>query len=87
MATLKDTLVPVARAVTMCSHDAVLGTPFAMVEYVSGRVVRSSAELDALGDQQSIGECVDAPIRVLADLHAVAPAAVGLDDFGKATGY
>ena len=35
VAALKDTVVPVARAVMMSSDDAVLGTPFAMVEYVS----------------------------------------------------
>ena len=31
--------------------------------------------------------CVDALIKVLADLHAVDPEAVGLGDFGKPTGY
>jgi aminoglycoside phosphotransferase (APT) family kinase protein len=65
----------------------VLGAPFQMVEFVAGQVVRSRAELEALGDQHVIEGCVDALIRVLADLHAVEPAAVGLADFGKPSGY
>lgn len=87
VAALAETAVPVARAVTLCNEDAVLGAPFQMVEFVPGRVVRSQAELQALGDQRAIDGCVDGLIRVLADLHAVDPAAVGLGDFGKPTGY
>lgn len=87
VAALADTAVPVARAVALCDDDSVLGAPFQMVEYVGGQVVRSRAELEALGDQHVIDRCVDALIRVLADLHAVDPGAVGLADFGKPDGY
>jgi aminoglycoside phosphotransferase (APT) family kinase protein len=58
-----------------------------MVEYVPGRVIRVTRELEALGDKETISACVDALIKVLADLHAVDPAAVGLSDFGKPSGY
>ena len=87
VAALADTAVPVARAVTMRNDDSVLGAPFQMVDYVPGRVVRHTDELEALGDRQTIEACVDALIAVLADLHAVDPAAVGLDDFGRPAGY
>ena len=87
VAGLADTPVPVARAVTLCNDASVLGAPFQMVEYVAGQVVRSRAELEALGGQPVIEGCVDALIKVLADLHAVDPAAVGLADFGKPSGY
>ena len=87
VAALQDTAVPVARAVTMCNDDSVLGAPFQMVDYVEGRVVRTAAELEALGDKDTIDGCVDALIRVLVDLHAVHPEAVGLADFGKSSGY
>lgn len=87
VAALVGTTVPVAHPVTMRGDDSVLGAPFQMVEFVPGRVVRHSAELDALGDQQTIDACVDALIKVLADLHALDPEAVGLGDFGKANGY
>ncbi|GJF17570.1 acyl-CoA dehydrogenase [Mycolicibacterium cyprinidarum] len=87
VAALASTAVPVARAVTMSNDDSVLGAPFQMVEYVPGRVVRHSSELEALGDRATIESCVDALIKVLADLHSVDPDAVGLGDFGKPSGY
>lgn len=87
VAALADTPVPVARAVTMRDDESVGGAPFQMVEYVPGRVVRHAGELEALGDKDAISDCVDALIRVLADLHAVDPDAVGLGDFGKPNGY
>jgi aminoglycoside phosphotransferase (APT) family kinase protein len=87
VAALQDTPVPVARAITMRNDDSVGGAPFQMVSYVPGRVVRQADELEALGDETAISNCVDALIRVLADLHAVDPGTVGLGDFGKPTGY
>ncbi|MFL6082678.1 MAG: phosphotransferase family protein, partial [Mycobacterium sp.] len=87
VAALQDTAVPVARAVTMRNDDSVLGAPFQMVEHVAGRVVRHDDELEKLGDKAVISDSVDALIRVLADLHAVDPDAVGLGDFGKPAGY
>jgi aminoglycoside phosphotransferase (APT) family kinase protein len=87
VAALAGTPVPVARAVTMRNDDSVLGAPFQMVEHVDGRVVRTAAELAALGDRTAIHNCIDALIRALADLHAVDPDAVGLGDFGKPDGY
>ena len=83
VAALQDTAVPVARAVTMRDDDSVLGAPFQMVSYVPGRVVRTGPELEALGDKETLNGCVDALIEVLANLHAVDPAAVGLADFGS----
>jgi aminoglycoside phosphotransferase (APT) family kinase protein len=87
VAALENTPVPVAHAVTLRNDDSVLGAPFQMVDYVPGRVVRYSEDLAALGDQDVIDRCVDSLIKVLADLHALDPEAVGLADFGKPTGY
>ncbi|MCH9733878.1 MAG: phosphotransferase family protein [Actinomycetia bacterium] len=87
VAALADTPVPVARAITMSNDDSVLGAPFQMVEFVPGRVVRYSNELEALGDRATIESCVDSLIKVLADLHSVDPEAVGLSDFGRPSGY
>ncbi|RWR30976.1 acyl-CoA dehydrogenase, partial [Mycobacterium tuberculosis] len=87
VAALAGTPVPVARAVTMRNDDSVLGAPFQMVDHVDGRVVRTAAELAALGDQTVIDNCIDALIKALSDLHAVDPYAVGLGDFGKPDGY
>ncbi|MGD9618681.1 MAG: phosphotransferase family protein [Mycolicibacterium sp.] len=87
VAALAGTSVPVAPAVTMSNDDSVLGAPFQMVEYVPGRVIRTSRELAALGDRATIEACVDELIKVLAELHSVHPDSVGLGDFGKPNGY
>ena len=87
VAALEGTPVPVAHAVTMRNDDSVIGAPFQMVDFVPGRIVRHSADLEALGDEGVISACVDGLIKVLADLHALDPEAVGLGDFGKPTGY
>ncbi|QUR69321.1 phosphotransferase family protein [Mycobacterium spongiae] len=87
VAALQDTPVPVARTIALCEDNSVLGAPFQVVEFVSGRVVRRRAELEALGGPSVIDGCVDALIRVLVDLHSVDPNAVGLGDFGKPHGY
>ncbi|OBJ74614.1 acyl-CoA dehydrogenase [Mycobacterium gordonae] len=86
VAALRDTAVPVARAIALCEDDTVLGAPFQIVEYVEGQVVRRRSQLEALG-RRAIDGCVDALIRVLVDLHSIDPASVGLADFGKPDGY
>ncbi|MGE5697864.1 MAG: phosphotransferase family protein [Candidatus Sericytochromatia bacterium] len=85
VAALGGTKVPVAKAVALCEDEAVLGAPFAIVEYVDGRVIRTRGELQALGAE--VDRCIDGLIEVLADLHAVDPASVGLADFGRPDGY
>jgi aminoglycoside phosphotransferase (APT) family kinase protein len=65
----------------------VIGAPFYVMERVDGHVVR-----DALPDRYATTEAereaiADALIDVLAALHAVDPAAVGLGDYGRPEGY
>jgi aminoglycoside phosphotransferase (APT) family kinase protein len=78
--------VPVARPLALCEDSAVIGAPFALVEFVSGRVVRTREDLDAFADAD-VRRCAFALVDVLARLHAVDPAAVGLAAFGRAEGY
>ncbi|WP_407686166.1 phosphotransferase family protein [Mycobacterium sp. HUMS_1102779] len=86
VAALRDTPVPVARAIALCEDESVLGAPFQVVEFVAGQVVRRRAQLESLS-HTVIDGCVDSLIRVLVDLHRVDPDAVGLGDFGKPSGY
>ncbi|MFC5993510.1 phosphotransferase family protein [Pseudonocardia hispaniensis] len=86
VAALRDTGVPVAHAVAQCDDPSVIGTPFAVVTYVSGRVLRTQADLDAFGDADVI-RCATALIDTLVALHAIDPNAIGLGDFGRAKGY
>lgn len=83
---LRNTPVPVARAISLCDDHSVIGAPFQITEFVTGHVVRRRGELEALG-ARAIEGCVEALVRVLVDLHNVDPDAVGLGDFGKPSGY
>lgn len=83
---LKGTGVPVALTVAQCEDDSVMGAPFTVVEFVDGRVVRSKADLDALGDDE-IDRCVGELVRIIAELHNVDFEAVGLGGLGRPDGY
>jgi aminoglycoside phosphotransferase (APT) family kinase protein len=82
---LESTDVPVARAYALCEDESIIGTAFYVMEYVTGRVFWDPAlpGLDAL--QRA---CIhDEVNRVIAALHNVDPAAVGLAEFGKTGEY
>lgn len=63
-----------------------IGVPFTVAQFVSGRTKRARTDLDGLG-RNTIVRCVDKLVETLAFLHAVNHVAVGLEDFGGPTGY
>ena len=82
---LADTEVPVARTWGLCEDEAVIGRAFYVMDCVEGRVLwdqslpgLSNAEREATYDEMN---------RVIAALHRVDVAAVGLTDFGKPGNY
>ena len=63
-----------------------IGAPFYVMERVDGTPYRTRAQLEELGPERTAaiaGRMVD----VLAALHAVDPAAVGLGEFGRPAGF
>jgi aminoglycoside phosphotransferase (APT) family kinase protein len=85
LAALKDTPVPVAHVHALCEDDAVIGSAFYVMDYVEGRIF-----WDALLPEvpaQGRGDVYREMVRVLAALHSVDYAAVGLGDFGKPSRY
>ena len=83
---LRSTPVRAPRPVVACDDPEVIGVPFYVMEKVDGVVLRDELpeQLDAPPDRAHIGdELVDA----LAELHAVDHTAVGLDGWGKPSGY
>ena len=85
MSALAATGVPVAKMVALCDDDAVIGTAFYLMEYVDGRVLwdptlpgMTPADRAAHYDELN---------RVLATLHRVDYAAIGLADFGRPGRY
>jgi aminoglycoside phosphotransferase (APT) family kinase protein len=87
MSALAGTAVPVPAMLHLCTDPAVLGAPFYVMELVDGHVCRSSLPAgyaDDPGQRRDIGEGL---VDVLAALHAVEPAAIGLAEFGRPDGY
>ncbi len=86
MDALHNTAVPTPATNALCADDAVVGAPFYVMELVSGTPYRRAGELESLGAERT-REIVLRLIDTLAALHQVDPAAVGLEDFGRANGY
>jgi aminoglycoside phosphotransferase (APT) family kinase protein len=86
LSALAETGVRAPRPVLLCDDAEVIGAPFYLMERVSGTVIRDRLPdgLDEPSARQGLGEeLVDA----LVELHAVDWRAVGLDGFGKPSGY
>jgi aminoglycoside phosphotransferase (APT) family kinase protein len=86
LSALGPTAVPVPRTLLLCADPEVLGAPFYLMERVDGTVYRGPDETAALTPQRA-ATISYALIDVLADLHDVDPATVGLGDFGRPEGF
>jgi aminoglycoside phosphotransferase (APT) family kinase protein len=83
---LEPTSVRVPRVLAVCDDPAVIGAPFYVMERIEGYVMSSEIPppLDEPAQRVTIAdELVDA----LVELHAVDWTSVGLEGFGKPTGY
>ncbi len=85
MHALRDTEVPVARMEALCEDESVIGRAFYVMAFVDGRVLWDQA-LPGIPREQRAAY-YDELNRVIAALHRVDPAAVGLADFGKPGSY
>jgi aminoglycoside phosphotransferase (APT) family kinase protein len=85
MAALAATDVPVPKMHVLCEQSEIIGTPFFVMDYVSGRLLRDPT-LPGMKptERRAIFEEI---LRVLARLHQVDYAAIGLGDYGKPGNY
>ncbi|KAI0475319.1 acyl-CoA dehydrogenase family member 11 [Xylariaceae sp. FL0804] len=85
IAALGPTAVPVPRAYCLCEDDAVVGTPFYVMQFLDGRIFE---ELGVPGvDGRERAALWRAAVHTLARFHAVDFAAVGLASFGRPDGF
>ncbi len=84
MAALADTDVPVPRMRLLCDDQAVLGTPFFVMDHVAGRVFPDRVMREETPAHRAA--VYEDLARVLAALHSVDWRAVGLDGFRSARG-
>jgi aminoglycoside phosphotransferase (APT) family kinase protein len=85
MAALAATEVPVPRMACLCEDPEVIGTAFYVMEHVAGRILWDPALPGFTRDERA--RLFDDMNRVIAALHRVDPAAVGLADYGKPGNY
>jgi aminoglycoside phosphotransferase (APT) family kinase protein len=83
---LQDTPVRVPRVFATCEDTEVIGAPFYVMERIGGEVIANSIP-DELDNPEQRGRVADELIDALVELHAVDYAAVGLEGFGKPSGY
>jgi aminoglycoside phosphotransferase (APT) family kinase protein len=82
---LGRTDVPVARTYCLCEDESVIGTAFYVMDYVEGRVLWDPALPGMDRDQRA--RHFDELNRVIAALHKVDYASIGLSDYGKPGNY
>ena len=85
MSALAGTGVPVAKMHALCEDDTVIGTAFYVMEYVEGRILWDPT-LPGLTPAQRAAH-YDELNRVIAALHQVDYAAIGLGEFGRTGSY
>lgn len=85
LAALARTDIPVARVHALCEDESVIGRAFYVMQYVEGRVLwqQSLPGLSPAGR----AAIYDEMNRVIAALHSVDYAAIGLADYGKPGNY
>lgn len=84
---LGPTPVPVAPAMGLCTDEAVNGTPFYVMDFVEGHVLRTPDIAAAVFDEAQRRVAGESLVDVLAEIHAVDVDAVGLGDLGRREGY
>lgn len=84
---LEATAVPVPRIVLEDHTGDLLGVPFYVMEKVDGHIIRAEMPGGYAESTQERHALSFALVDVLADLHALDPAAVGLGDYGRPAGY
>ncbi|OJI86977.1 hypothetical protein ASPTUDRAFT_40022 [Aspergillus tubingensis CBS 134.48] len=82
---LGNTDVPVPKAYCLCEDSSVIGTPFYIMEFLDGRHFTDPA-MPGVDPAERTALWQDA-VRTLAKFHRVVPQKVGLERFGKPTGY
>jgi aminoglycoside phosphotransferase (APT) family kinase protein len=82
---LSGTSVPVPKPILFCAEPDIIGTPFYLMEHLSGRVFRDNALPGMTKDERAA--IYDAMNDCLARLHRIDPQAAGLEGYGKPGNY
>ena len=76
---------PVPPVHALCEDETVLGTPFFVMDMVEGRIVWDASFPNV--SKADRASHFDAMNGTIAQLHSLDPAAIGLGDYGRASGF
>jgi aminoglycoside phosphotransferase (APT) family kinase protein len=76
---------PAPRVYGLCEEESVIGTPFFVMDLVEGRIVWE-ASFPGLSPSERAAH-FDAMNATMAKLHSFEPEAIGLGDYGRASGF
>jgi aminoglycoside phosphotransferase (APT) family kinase protein len=82
---LEPTNVPVPITYCLCMDDSVVGSAFYIMEFLDGRIFEE-AHMPSVSPQERL-QLWRAAIDTLAKLHSVNPKSVGLEKYGKHSGF
>ena len=85
MKALSGSAVPVPRVHGLCEDATLVGTAFFVMDCVAGRIFEDSRMPGLISAERSA--LFDAMNVVIAELHTIDPASVGLADFGRPGNY
>jgi aminoglycoside phosphotransferase (APT) family kinase protein len=76
---------PVPHVHGLCENDSVIGTPFFVMDLVEGRIIWEASFPKMTPVERAAH--FDAMNTTIAQLHSYDPAAIGLGDYGRASGF
>ncbi|PVI08025.1 APH-domain-containing protein [Periconia macrospinosa] len=82
---LEKTDVPVPRAYCLCQDEKVIGTDFYIMEFLDGRIFEDPAIPNVTPEERT--KMWHSAITTLAKFHRVVPKEVGLENYGKSSGF
>ncbi|CAI6284237.1 unnamed protein product [Periconia digitata] len=82
---LEKTDVPVPRAYCLCQDEKVIGTDFYIMEFLDGRIFEDPALPEVTPEERT--KMWHSAITTLAKFHRVVPKDVGLESYGKPSGF
>jgi len=86
LSALSGTDVPVPEPLALCQDADIIGAPFYLMRFVDGLVLRTMQDGEILSPEQA-AQLSDLLAGMMATIHGIDYAAVGLADFGRPEGY
>ncbi|KAI8374484.1 kinase-like domain-containing protein [Radiomyces spectabilis] len=77
--------VPVPHVYTLCEDTSIIGTPFYVMEFLAGRIFADVRMLQLPFEERR--QCWFSAVETLAKLHRVDFAAIGLENYGRNSGF